>query len=96
VIAYGLRGTILRSTDAGRTWQQLPASVPVGLTAGVTEANRILIVSQSGHVLTSSDDGASFKLASVERPMPAAAVLSLGDKAVVVAGPRGIQSQTLQ
>jgi photosystem II stability/assembly factor-like uncharacterized protein len=96
VIAYGLRGTMLRSTDAGRTWQQLPASVPVGLTAGVTEANRILIVSQSGHVLTSSDDGASFKLASVERPMPAAAVLSLGDKAVVVAGPRGIQSQTLQ
>ena len=97
VLAYGLRGTVVRSTDAGRTWQQVPAVVPVGLTAGTVDAKgRILIVSQSGHVLVSSDDGASFKPARLERPQPAAAVTALGDNTVLVAGPRGVYTQTLQ
>jgi len=97
VVAYGLRGTVVRSTDAGRSWQLVAAGVPVGLTAGTVDANgRIVIVSQSGHVLTSTDDAATFKPARLERPIPAAAVAALADNAVVVAGPRGIQTQTLQ
>jgi photosystem II stability/assembly factor-like uncharacterized protein len=97
VVAFGLRGTILRSTDAGRSWQQVPAVVPVGLTAGAVDAkDRIFIVSQSGHVLVSTDDGASFKPARLERPQPAAAIAVLGDNTVLVAGPRGVHTQTLQ
>ena len=53
----------------------------------------MLIVSQAGHVLVSSDDGASFTLAKVERPIPAAAVVSAGAGALVVAGPRGVHSR---
>jgi photosystem II stability/assembly factor-like uncharacterized protein len=97
VVVHGLRGTVLRSTDGGRSWQAVPTNLQVGLTASTVDAsNRILIVSQSGHVLTSTDDGASFKAASIERPVPAAAVLALSRDAVVVAGPRGVQSQSLQ
>lgn len=97
VVVHGLRGTVLRSGDGGRSWQAVPTNLQVGLTASTVDAdNRILIVSQSGHVLTSTDDGASFKAARLERPVPAAAVLALGRDAVVVAGPRGIQSQSLQ
>jgi photosystem II stability/assembly factor-like uncharacterized protein len=97
VVVHGLRGTVLRSGDGGRSWQTVPTNLQVGLTASTVDAdNRILIVSQSGHVLISTDDGASFKAASIERPVPAAAVLALGRNAVVVAGPRGVQSQSLQ
>ena len=97
VVVHGLRGTVLRSRDGGRSWQAVPTNLQVGLTASTVDAdNRILIVSQSGHVLASSDDGASFKAVRIERPVPAAAVLALGRDAVVVAGPRGVQSQSLQ
>jgi photosystem II stability/assembly factor-like uncharacterized protein len=69
----------------------------VGLTGSSIEADgRIVIVSQAGHVLTSSDDGSTFKLARVERPLPAAAVLGAGKDGVVVGGPRGLAAQALQ
>jgi photosystem II stability/assembly factor-like uncharacterized protein len=97
VVVHGLRGTVLRSTDGGRSWQTVPTNLQVGLTASTVDAdNRIFIVSQSGHVLISTDDGASFKAANIERPVPAAAVLALGRDAVVVAGPRGVEAQSLQ
>jgi photosystem II stability/assembly factor-like uncharacterized protein len=88
---------VLRSTDAGLSWQQVQTGLEVGLTASTVDADgRIVIASQAGHILTSSDDGASFKQAKVERPIPAAAVIAVDRAAVVVAGPRGIQLQTLQ
>lgn len=97
VLAFGLRGTVLRSMDGGRTWQTIDTGVQAGLTGGTVDAEgRFVIVSQVGHVLVSRDDGATFKLAQVERPMPAAAVVGVAQNTVVVAGPRGIQTQTLQ
>src|SRR6185436_3764901 len=50
VIVHGLRGSVLRSTDAGRSWQAVNTNVPVGLTAStLDESGRIVIVSQAGH-----------------------------------------------
>jgi photosystem II stability/assembly factor-like uncharacterized protein len=96
LIAYGLRGTVLRSTDGGRNWQQTPTGLQVGMTAGMRQDDgRIVLVSQAGHVLTSTDDGASFKAASVERTVPAAAVATAAKGALVIAGPRGAQSLQL-
>ncbi|HUL63066.1 MAG TPA: YCF48-related protein [Burkholderiaceae bacterium] len=97
VVAFGLRGTVLRSADGGRTWQQVETGVQAGLTGGTVDADgRFIIVSQAGHVLVSRDDGATFKPAHIERPVPAAAVLGIAQDAIVVAGPRGIQTRTLQ
>ncbi|MGO4395524.1 WD40/YVTN/BNR-like repeat-containing protein [Variovorax sp. M-6] len=96
VIAHGLRGTVLRSTDGGRNWQQIPTGLQVGLTASAQEADRrIFIVSQAGHVLASSDDGASFAPVPVERAVPAAAVATAAGGRLVIAGPRGAQSLSL-
>lgn len=96
VVAHGLRGTVLRSTDGGRNWQQTPTGLQVGLTAGTRQDDgRIVLVSQAGHILTSNDDGASFKAASVERTVPAAAVATPAKGALVIAGPRGAQSLQL-
>lgn len=96
LVAFGLRGTVLRSTDGGRNWQQTPTGVQVGLTAGTLQGDgRIVIVSQAGHILSSTDDGASFKIASTERTVPAAAVVTSAKGALVIAGPRGAQSLPL-
>jgi len=89
LVAYGLRGNVVRSTDAGASWQALNTGVPVGLTAGIVDAQgRIVLASQAGHLLASRDDGATFALIPAERPVPAAALLAVPG-ALVVAGPRG-------
>jgi len=96
VVAYGLRGNVVRSSDGGRTWASVATGVNVGLTAAtIDERGRIVLVSQAGHVLVSNDDGASFAAAKVERPLPAAAVVGAGTGAVIVAGPRGVATLRL-
>ena len=97
MIVHGLRGTVLRSTDAGRSWQTVNTGLQVGLTASSIDAQgRIVIVSQAGHVLLSRDDGASFTLAKTDRSAPAAAVAIIGPSSLVVGGPRGVSPLSLQ
>ena len=96
LVVYGLRGTVLRSTDAGRSWQPVQTGLQVGLTASAIGADgRIVIVSQAGHVLVSADDGASFASAKVDRPTPAAAVALARNGALIVGGPRGLAAMAL-
>jgi photosystem II stability/assembly factor-like uncharacterized protein len=91
LLVHGLRGTLLRSSDAGRSWQTVNTGLQVGLTASHTDAQgRIVVVSQAGHVLVSRDDGASFAPARIDKPLPAAAVALVGPSALVVGGPRGV------
>jgi photosystem II stability/assembly factor-like uncharacterized protein len=92
VLAHGLRGNVVRSTDGGRTWSAVATGVPVGLTASALADGRIVIVSQAGHVLVSRDDGASFTPIQLERPVPAAAVVAPSKDVLVLAGPRGVHS----
>jgi hypothetical protein len=83
----------VRSADGGQTWQSVPTGIGVGLTASaLDERGRMVIVSQAGHVLVSGDNGASFAPMKLERPIPAAAVVSGGAGALVIAGPRGVQT----
>ena len=96
LLVHGLRGTLLRSTDAGKSWQSVPTGLQVGLTGSAIDAQgRIVVVSQAGHVLVSANDGASFTPARLDKPMPAAAVSLVGAKGVVVGGPRGVAAQML-
>ncbi|HEY2559987.1 MAG TPA: YCF48-related protein [Caldimonas sp.] len=93
VLAFGLRGNVVRSTDGGRNWQAVSTGVQVGLTAGtIDERGRIVLVSQAGHVLASADDGATFTLLKTERTQPAAAVTRAGAGTLVLGGPRGLQT----
>ena len=93
VMAFGLRGNVVRSADRGRTWTAVSTGVPVGLTAGtLDERGRIVLVSQAGHVLVSTDDGATFAPLKTERAQPAATVTPAGAGTLVLGGPRGIQT----
>jgi len=97
VLVHGLRGTVLRSVDGGQNWQPVSTGLQVGMTGSTVDSDgRILIVSQAGHVLVSRDDGASLQAIKIERPIPAAAVAVAASKALIVAGPRGVQMLPLQ
>jgi len=97
VLVHGLRGTVLRSVDGGQHWQPVPTGLQVGMTGSTVDGDgRIVIVSQAGHVLMSGDDGASLQPVRIERPIPAAAVAVAASKALIVAGPRGVQTLPLQ
>jgi photosystem II stability/assembly factor-like uncharacterized protein len=96
VVVHGLRGSVLRSADGGRSWQAVSTGLPVGITASArTDDGRLVLVSQAGHVLVSRDDGATFAAAPVQRGTPAAAVVAAASNAIVVGGPRGLQSVSL-
>ncbi len=93
VVAFGLRGTVLRSTDRGASWQMITTGLQVGMTGGTVAADgRFVIVSQAGHVLASDDAGATFALQPTPQPLPAAAVVAANGGALVVAGPRGVRA----
>jgi len=91
VIAYGLRGTVLRSVDGGATWQPIPTGVQAGLAGGTQDARgRFVLVSQAGQILVSRDDGASFATSTLRQGAPAAALIASSRGTLVVAGPRGV------
>jgi len=94
LLVFGLRGNAFRSVDRGRSWQKIETGLQVGVTGGATDAGRMVLVSNAGHVLVSKDDGASFRPLAIERPLPAAAVVAAG-KDLVIAGPRGVRVQPL-
>jgi photosystem II stability/assembly factor-like uncharacterized protein len=92
VVAHGLRGNVVRSSDGGRSWTAVQTGVPVGLTASAIDASgKIVIVSHAGHVLVSGDDGATFVARPLGRTVPAAAVIGGDAGTLVLAGPRGVQ-----
>ena len=95
IVVHGLRGSVLRSMDGGRSWTAVNTGLQVGLTASArVDDGRLVLVSQAGHVLVSRDDGATFAAAPLQRPSPAAAVAAAAS-AVIVGGPRGLQSLSL-
>ena len=92
LVAFGLRGNAFRSLDGGSSWHKVETGVPAGLSgAAVTPDGRIVMVSQAGHVLISTDGAASFTQFKVERPFAASAVAALDNDTLVLAGPHGVQ-----
>ena len=87
LIAFGMRGNAFRSRDGGAGWQKVETGVPVGLMgATVTGEGKIVLVSQGGHVLVSSDDGASFTQIKIDQPTPAAAVTAFDGNTLALVG----------
>ena len=93
VLAYGLRGNVFRSDNRGATWQKVNTGVPAAIVGGAVRADGALVlVSQSGQVLISSDDGRSFRAVPLSKPMPAAGVVDSGKDKLVLVGLRGTRT----
>jgi len=91
VLAFGLRGTILRSDDAGAHWRTIPSGTAASLSYGQALSDgRVVLASLSGQLVVSHDGGASFAPEGKSAPEPIAGFAETPDRAFVVVGPRGV------
>jgi len=94
VVAFGMRGSVFRSSDRGAHWQRIPTGINGGIVSGDVRPNGdIVLVSQAGEVLVSSDGGATFK-PKVDGPRFAAAgIVASPDGGWLTVGPSGIRNE---
>ncbi len=94
-IAFGLQGTVMRSTDQGAHWAIATVGQQVGIDCGVTLANgNILLGNEAGQLLYSHDNGQTFTQSTVNEP-----VVGLGqaaDGSIIAVGPSGVRRISLQ
>lgn len=98
LLAYGLRGSLLRSEDGGQRWQAQPAQTGGASlsAAGVLPDSRVALIAHSGQLLLSADDGRSFQPQPPPSGTPPVAALAVADaRTLVLAGPRGPRLQPL-
>ncbi len=63
LLAVGERGIIIRSTDNGATWKQVPSPVDITLASVTFETGkRVWAVGQAATILRSDDGGQSWKI----------------------------------
>lgn len=92
VVAFGLRGTAYRSTDAGDTWTQEPTGVQAAINGGTVLADgRFLLVTQDGQVLLGEADGTRFKSLPLKQRGLFQAVVQTKETSVVLVGLNGPQ-----
>jgi len=90
VLAFGLRGHLYRSENAGASWQPI-ATGTVAMLTGATPfgAGAVAIVGLSGVVLVSRDGGHSFALLQQADRRGLSAVLPAADDRLAVVGEDG-------
>lgn len=94
VFAYGMRGSLFRTIDRGATWEKIKTNVRGGIVAGdVSQTGEIIVASQYGDILRSSDNGGSFAQATDAMTGAVAGLLAFPAGAYVTVGPRGIHTE---
>ena len=79
ILAYGLRGTLLRSEDGGAHWAKIPTPTEAGLVASLLLPDgRIVLSAMSGEILVSEDQGRSVHAAERRLPIPVTALAATG------------------
>lgn len=97
LLAYGLRGNLIRSTDNGTTWRQIDTYTPAGLVDGaILENGQLILVSQRGDILLSKNQGVSFYRPTVNQRLPFTSVLPLNKKQVVMTSLKGVKVEDLK
>lgn len=93
VVVYGLRGHAYWSDDGGAHWRESQTGIgtQATFTAGLALTDgSVVLVSQGGEVLRSTDDGRRFQALPVTHPFPFSGVVQAGDDKLLVSGTRGI------
>ena len=90
LVAFGMRGNVWRSEDAGKTWAQIPIPNKIGINGGhVLDDGSIVLVGNVGMVATSRDDGKSFTVAMSPRGAGLSTVVQSAKGDLIVVGEAG-------
>jgi len=85
VLAYGLRGNVFRSADAGKSWQKVETGVEVALVAGSQAGGQgFMLASASGQVLAIGAAGTTASHVPDTRSLPTSSFVSDGSTLVMV------------
>ena len=97
LVAFGLRGAAYRSIDGGATWRAARTGVERSITGGAVfdGGRRIVLITETGQAIQSTDDGESFQPLQLSRPAPAYAAGADIHGRLVVAGYTGVQVHPL-
>jgi photosystem II stability/assembly factor-like uncharacterized protein len=91
VLAFGLRGNVLRSDDGGITWSRVEAGLASAVVAGAqTAQGSTLLADAGGRVAATHDGGRTFRPVTLARPMPLTGVAETFDGRLALTGPRGV------
>lgn len=91
LVAYGMRGQVRITRDAGKTWKPVVSGLSSSITAATrSDDGRLWLVDQVGNFSVSRDGGQSFARLRQSAGMPVAALTATAH-ALVLAGPRGIR-----
>lgn len=97
LLAYGMRGSVYRSTDSGDTWQRVPVSTLAGVTNGELLADgSVVLVTQAGGIEISRDQGRTFRPVRPKMPMSYYGVFPGAAGQVILAGAEGMRSETVR
>lgn len=96
VLAYGMRGSLFRTTNRGARWQRIDTGLRGGIVAGDVRANGdIVLVAQSGDAILSRDRGQTFELIPLAHRDMAAGMLADADGDLVLVGPTGVREESV-
>ncbi len=95
VLAFGLRGNLFRSQDAGLTWTRINTRSEAMLDGGATADGTIRLVGLSGVMLLSHDRGVSFTLTQRDDRKGLAAI-AIDDGTLITVGEAGVVAEPTQ
>ena len=96
VFAYGMRGNLFRSADAGESWSRVPLDTSYGVTGGAQLPDgQIALAYQAGGYGLSNDDGKTFVTHRNARPMSNFALVPVDQKLLVFVGNQGVVTEPL-
>ena len=97
VLAFGMRGSLFRSGDRGRTWARVNTTSAAGITAGtVLPDGSVLLVTQAGGIELSHDHGLTFNPVKPAAPMPYFGVTPLGVGRLGLVGADGVRLEPIR
>lgn len=96
LLVFGMRGSLFRSGDQGRTWSRVPTSSAAGMTAGTTLPDgSVLLVNQAGGLEISHDKGQTFSAVKAGEPMSYYGVAPVGEGRVGLVGAEGVRIESV-
>ncbi len=94
LLAFGLRGTVVISTDGGASWSIKSLPVPAGVTgATLLDDGRVVLTNVAGMLWIGDAHGAEFRPLPSDYRAPATALQVVAPDRIVVAGLRGLAVQ---
>jgi len=97
LVAFGMRGSVFRSENAGDSWTRAKAYTQAGITSGAFLADGTLLLgSLSGDVSRSVDKGETFGPVKLAKSMPFFGLTVTPTGKVTLVGAAGIQNEAVK